>query len=95
MSKLKKGKVMYPTVKITWVDSVFEFGWIDAEGGIGEVNPECHSVGYLMYQDEKEIVLGQSYNEYQIASLIHIPQIAIVEIIQLEEECQICKNLKK
>ena len=80
---------MYPIVKVKWINSATEHGWRDKQNGIGDVNLECESVGYLGFEDAKEIVLMQSINDYQVSELIHIPK---VSIISKEELC--LKELK-
>ena len=69
---------MYPIVKVKWIDSASEHGWRSKQGGISEINLECESVGYLGFEDDLEIVLMQSINDYQVSELIHIPKVSII-----------------
>lgn len=76
---------MYPIIKVKWIDSASEHGWRVKQGGIGDINLECESVGYLGFEDDLEIVLIQSINDYQVAELIHIPKVAILSRIYLKD----------
>lgn len=69
---------MYPIIKVKWLDSASEYGWKPIQNGIGNINLECESVGYLVFEDDLEIVIIQSLNDYQISDLLHIPKVVIL-----------------
>jgi aryl-phospho-beta-D-glucosidase BglC (GH1 family) len=75
-------------VWVKWIDAVVETNehWIwrnswrprDA-GGL-----ECHSIGYLIHDDEQSVVLAQSINDGAMDNLITLPRGMVLEMKELK-----------
>lgn len=78
-----------PIVTVHWVDSNIFTGWESEHvfrQSLVEDSLDCYSVGYLVAQDEKEVVIVQSYSSRDLWSeMLRIPMGAVVGIETLKE----------
>lgn len=87
----KAGEVTSPLVLVEWVDSLQpEPGWTWLSGFNPKLPCICRSVGWLVYdgEDVKAIAPNSSVTrggDVQVSGIIHIPTVAIRDILHLEE----------
>jgi hypothetical protein len=77
MSKSSKGRFKYPIVVITWDDAESDDGWAETPE---ELEPKlATSVGFLIRQTEKYILLAMSYDNGHTNGRFQIPKALIKE----------------
>lgn len=57
---MSKTKSKYPLVEVEWDDHSNYAGWKDIDDVKDLPTPSVASVGYLIYEDKKRIILGAS-----------------------------------
>lgn len=66
---------------ITWEDAYSSDEWVD---GVEKVEPFIvHTIGYLIYEDDKRITLAGSVQEYSTSCRLIIPKGMIITRIRL------------
>lgn len=76
---------MFKIVKVRWLDAMSEDSWTDIDVAIKQECPLQETVGYLLRQDEKTIVLAASLDvvNKSVASIYSIPQSWCIEVIEI------------
>jgi hypothetical protein len=82
MSKSSKGLFKYPVVVVTWDDAESDDGWGEAPE---ELEPKlATSVGFLVRQTEKYILLAMSYDNGHTNGRFQIPKALIKETKEIK-----------
>ena len=63
ISKLPRDVRTLPVVRVTWVDSCSNHRWREMAEARADVPMECQSVGFLVANSARAVVLIQSVNE--------------------------------
>lgn len=71
-------------VKVNWVDSHILYGWHDKDDSYSST--ECVTVGILVANDKKNIVVALSESLEQRGDSITIPKGCVKKITYLEEK---------
>ncbi len=81
---MSDGRIVY----VRWVDSMGGFGWLDRSDWKGEKETYCHTVGYVIADTEKNLVLAHTIDpeSNNVHSPFEIPKSAIRAVIDLEPE---------
>jgi len=75
-------------VSIEWIDSYSTDKWMENADAIGQFKKlmTITSLGMILYDDDKCIVLCQSIEEgNNVCGLLHIPKVAIIKITELRQ----------
>lgn len=80
VSKKSSKVVTPPLVHIVWEDAAHDFGWIDSPE-IGDAT--CHSVGWLIRMDKKNVLISQTWSSNQVAQTLQLPRKMIIAINQI------------
>ncbi len=77
----------YPIVKVSWFDACGDSAWTDLETLIGTDPTAAVTVGFLIYEDDKKIIIASSKHiDNGIGSWDIIPQGMVDEVIYMTEE---------
>lgn len=74
---------IYKPCRVHWRDTCHVEGWHSAaalEALYIELPPLMQSLGWLVYQDDNQVVLAQSVGEKAAADLLKIPRSLIVDM---------------
>ena len=58
----KANKFPYKRVKIYWIDIVSSSEWISLDKAKDQVYSWCEDLGYLLYKDQKKLIIFASYS---------------------------------
>ena len=58
----KKNKFPYKRVRIYWIDIVSCSEWMSLDKAKDQVYSWCEDLGYLLYKDQKKLVIFASYS---------------------------------
>jgi hypothetical protein len=72
----------FTTVRVTWEDSCASGTWRKLEDALEHCQPAtCTSVGYLLRDDERDVLLAQSEDSMgSVTDFISIPRSAVREM---------------
>ena len=74
----KEKKFKYKRVKIYWIDIVSNSEWMSLEKAKDQVYSICEDTGYLLYKDQKKLIIFASHSLMMMAHL----QLEILQYIQ-------------
>jgi len=71
---------------VEWTDAAHHEGWVDAKELTGFGVSRCRCVGFVLREDEDEILLAQSTDTRHgnVDSVMAIPRVAIVKVRELD-----------
>lgn len=75
-------------VKVTWIDSEQTPGWqmrSDVDATADKPCTLCVSVGFLIHEDRRSVLLAESVNPHNYGNPIKIPRIAVKKVEELAE----------
>jgi len=64
----------YRLVRVKWIDATTDSGWIDIDTAKNYKPIQCETVGYLLKDDEKYIVVASTVSGDQCNGIISIPK---------------------
>lgn len=75
-------KDKYPKVYVTWKDACSHDQWTDVED-VDDTVPVIESVGWLLDQSDKRIVMALNYDEHnqQVSCVMVIPKVFVERIV--------------
>jgi len=78
-------RVLRP-VRVYWEDTCGIQGWRHGEEAVKFTPAHCESIGWLVTQDSKRVLLALSYNHEQgtVADCLIIPRGCVSKVVQLE-----------
>ena len=82
-------------VSIEWIDSYSTDKWMENADAIDQFKKlmTITSVGMILYDDNKCVVLCQSIEDgSNISGLLHIPKVAVVKITEINDNHTNCLN---
>ena len=82
-------------VSIEWIDSYSTDKWMENADAIDQFKKlmTITSVGMILYDDNKCVVLCQSIEDGgNISGLLHIPKVAVVKITEINDNHTNCLN---
>ena len=74
---------IYTPCRVHWTDTHSYPGWHkqhQLEALYTELAPVMQSMGWLVHEDDKHVVLAQTVGEFAMADLLKIPRSLIVEM---------------
>ena len=72
-----------PAVMVTWEDAASYGGW--QSNGVDEDAPMVnHSIGWLLRNDARVVVLAMSYNAWKYGDKLIIPKAVVKSVLSLE-----------
>ena len=74
-------------IRIDWEDSCMDTGWKSRKEASTHSVSKCHSIGYQLRSNKREVVIYQSQSEDsgQVTEMMAIPRKAITKITELRE----------
>ncbi len=79
----------YKPVQITWIDTVARPGWHNlreiSEFGLDTSPYYVQSLGWLVHEDDDNVLLAMSASVYKAAELLRIPKTHIVQRYYLQQ----------
>jgi hypothetical protein len=86
------GLTEYKVCRVHWLDTSTRTGWHnkdEIDGIVSNPDYEVHSLGWLIEDNDKYIVLAMSVSKYHSCEILTIPRPCIVDIwIQNDEKEQ-------
>jgi len=81
-------------VSIEWIDSYSTDKWMENADAIDQFKKlmTITSLGMILYDDDKCIVLCQSIEDNNVCGLLHIPKVAVVKITEINDNHTNCLN---
>jgi hypothetical protein len=72
-------------VIVTWIDAVSEDSWTDIEEAVKQECHEQETLGFLIHEDDRKIVVAASYDKQngKVASFYSIPSTWLVSIEEI------------
>lgn len=71
---MKLDKVASPTAAlVTWLDASLLSGWFDSQDDIEPEPLRMQTLGWLIHQDKKVVILAMSASKYKYGELLIIP----------------------
>ena len=58
----KPNKFKYKQVKIIWIDIISSSEWMSLEKATNQVYSFCEDIGYLLYKDQKKVIIFASHS---------------------------------
>ena len=74
-------KYAYPLVEVIWDDAAVETGWIDPS--IALQNQLVITVGFLVNESERHILIASTYSDDHVNATIQIPRAMIQTLTRL------------
>ena len=71
---MKLDKISNPQAAlVTWIDTSLLSGWFDSQDEIDPQPLKMETLGWLIYQDKKIVILAMTASEYKFGELLIIP----------------------
>tara|TARA_B110000285_G_C14824169_1_gene467894 strand:+ start:380 stop:682 length:303 start_codon:yes stop_codon:yes gene_type:complete len=82
------GKIFnYKLVQVTWIDATSSSEWMSEKKGCKLEAATCHSIGYLLFENSKKLILFADYNEDEdgldIGNVNVIPKSWVTEVTEI------------
>lgn len=75
-------------VEVHWIDSIGYDSWRDISEIADKALGDCYTAGYLLNKTDEMIQVAESIEisgpEWQVADVMCIPAVAVLEIVELE-----------
>lgn len=83
MKKFTKDFKHLEKVKVVWIDIIQTNGWTSTDEIIKKDPMECASLGFLLYEDEKKLIIVDTISADSDASYNVFPKGCIVSVEKL------------
>jgi len=77
---------------VTWLDAAHHQGWFDGNDELPTEPLQIESLGWLVFRDEKAVVLAMSAGEHNLGELLVVPMCCVVSVDELPPDdlpCQV------
>ena len=74
----------YPRIEVKWLDSCHHQGWHEISETKNYHPAHCRSTGYLIRNDDKEILMAMNLQSTNAGDFMSIPKCAIKEMKELK-----------